>query len=149
VYVKPNGTPHRYWKSGAYRTGSFKTGWMPPHPTLYIRHSIYEKLGNFSLDFSSAADYELMLRFIHKHNILLAYLPIVSVLMQVGGKSNESLKNRYVANREDKNAWEVNRLRMPFFTVLLKPLRKIVQFYIPARIRKLVANQLNNLHSVK
>ena len=119
----------RRWKSGSYSVGSFINGWMPPHPTFFVRRSLYEKYGTFDLSFKTAADYELMLRFIHKHKIRLSYLPEFTVKMRVGGASNVNLKNRVNANLEDRRAWTVNGLRPRFYTLYLKPLRKILQFF--------------------
>lgn len=118
----------RRWKSGYYHPGAFINGWMPPHPTFFVRKKIYERLGNFNLDFKSAADYELMLRFIEKNKISLSYLPEFTVKMRTGGKSNVTMQNRVNANLEDRRAWEVNGLKPRFYTLYLKPLRKIVQF---------------------
>ncbi len=118
----------RKWHSGNYSEGSFLNGWMPPHPTFFVKKEIYNKLGKFDLQFSSAADYELMLRFIHKYKIKLAYLNEFIVKMRVGGKSNVTVKNRVTANLEDRKAWEVNGLNPRFYTLYLKPLRKIFQF---------------------
>jgi glycosyltransferase involved in cell wall biosynthesis len=118
----------RKWVSGNYKDGDFKKGWMPPHPTFYVKRDVYERYGVFNLNFSSAADYEIMLRFIHKHKIRVAYLPKVMVKMRQGGKSNASLSNRLKANREDRKAWEVNGLKPGPFTLLFKPLSKITQF---------------------
>jgi len=120
----------RKWKSGKYVSGSFLNGWMPPHPTFFVRKSVYEKFGKFNTTFKTAADYELMLRFIHKNKILLAYLPEFTIKMRVGGKSNVSIKSRLNANQEDRKAWEINNLIPRFYTLYLKPIRKIIQFFI-------------------
>ena len=106
----------------------FFKGWMPPHPTFYVRKEVYKKFGTFNLQFKSAADYEIMLRFIHKHKIKLGYLPRVIVRMRVGGVSNLSLLNRIKANREDKKAWKINNLKPKPYTLIFKPLSKIGQF---------------------
>jgi glycosyltransferase len=119
----------RKWKSGNYTYGQFINGWMPPHPTFFAKRSCYEKFGSFNLSFVSAADYELMLRFIHKHKIKLAYLPEFIIKMRVGGKSNVSLKNRIRANNEDRKAWIINGLKPKFYTLYSKPLRKIIQLF--------------------
>lgn len=118
----------RNWKSGNYKYGVFLNGWMPPHPTVYIKKEVYNKLGFFNLDFKTAADYELMLRFFHKHKINLTYLKEVTVKMRVGGQSNVTLKNRINANKEDRKAWKINNLKPRFYTLWLKPLRKIFQY---------------------
>ena len=119
----------RYWKSGKYKNGSFRSGWMPPHPTFFVKRTIYEQFGYFDDSFTSAGDYELMLRFIHIHKIELAYWPHVAVRMRLGGKSNESITNRLKANNEDVKAWEVNGLKTPAFIAFLKPFRKVPQFF--------------------
>ena len=120
---------HRKWKAGIYKEGMFFNGWMPPHPTFFVKRSIYETCGNFNLNLTSSSDYELMLRFIHKHKIKLAYLPEFIIKMRVGGKSNVSLKNRVKANKEDRLAWELNNVKPYFYTLYLKPLRKIIQLF--------------------
>ncbi len=118
----------RKWRSGNYSHGIFKWGWMPPHPTLFLKKEVYEKYGNFNLSLKSAADYEIMLRFIHKQKIKIAYLEKVTVKMRVGGLSNSSIKHRLFANNEDRRAWIINDLKPYFFTLYLKPLRKIFQY---------------------
>ena len=118
----------RKWRSGKYSHGMFKWGWMPPHPTLFVKKEVYEKYGNFNLELKSAADYEIMLRFIHKHKIKLSYLEKVTVKMRVGGLSNSSIRHRIFANNEDRKAWVINELKPYFFTLYLKPLKKIFQY---------------------
>lgn len=118
----------RSWKSGSFRKRAFLFGWMPPHPTLFLRRRVYEKVGNFNLALKSAADYELMLRVFVRNEFNIKYLPRVIVKMRTGGVSNVSLKNRLSANREDRLAWKINNLKPYFFTLYLKPLRKIFQF---------------------
>ncbi len=121
---------HRFWRAGDFSPGKFYTGWMPPHPTFFVRRSVYERFGNFRLDQGSAADYELMLRFLLKERITSVYIPSVLVAMLVGGASNATLKNRLRANRMDRRAWEVNGLTPRPWTIPLKPLRKITQWLV-------------------
>ena len=118
----------RKWKSGQYKDGMFLEGWMPPHPTFFVRREVYERLGNFNTDFKTSADYELMLRFIHKYKIKIAYLEDYIIKMRTGGQSNVSVSNRILANKEDRKAWEVNGLKPKFYTLTLKPIRKIFQY---------------------
>jgi glycosyltransferase len=119
----------RKWNSGKYKNGLFKWGWMPPHPTFIAKKSIYNRFGVYRLDYKTAADYECLLRLIHVNRIKLAYLDKYVIKMRVGGKSNESVKNRLNANIEDRKAWEDNYVKPYFFTLILKPLRKISQFF--------------------
>lgn len=119
----------RSWKSGDYLPGAFLNGWMPPHPTFFLKRSIYLRYGVYREDFRTAADYELMLRMIHKNRISVCYLPVFAVKMRTGGASNESLAARLKANMEDRRAWRVNGLKPRWFTLLLKPVRKIGQYF--------------------
>lgn len=119
----------RYWKSGEFKPGKFYWGWMPPHPTFFVRKSVYEKYGLFNLNLGTAADYELMLRFLVKHAIKTAYIPDVLVHMRTGGMSNASVNNRLQANRMDRKAWELNGLKPYPWTIPLKPIRKISQWW--------------------
>ncbi|MEO6302021.1 MAG: glycosyltransferase family 2 protein [Bacteroidia bacterium] len=130
-YVDKNDTNKiiRKWKSGNYKPTSFLHGWMPPHPTFFAKKSVYEKFGNFNLEFKHSADYELMLRFVHKNKIKLSYLHEFTIKMRVGGQSNVSVQNRVNANIEDRKAWKINGLKPRFYTSYLKPLRKILQFF--------------------
>lgn len=118
----------RYWQSEKHTSNSFYWGWMPPHPAFFVRKSVYERFGNFRLDLGSAADYELMLRFLLKNELRTVYIPEVLVRMRVGGASNESLKARVKANRMDRRAWEVNGLSPYPWTLFCKPLRKVGQY---------------------
>lgn len=131
VYVSPDDTGKivRTWKSGTYQEGAFRKGWMPPHPAFFVRKSCYEKFGHFTDKLKSAADYEFMLRLIHKNKIRITYLPQVLVKMRAGGASNASLKNRLKANKEDRLAWKLNGLKPAPFLFLRKPLSKLGQFF--------------------
>ena len=131
VYVNRDNTDKvtRYWKSGKYRRGIFKKGWMPPHPTFFIKKSCYDQYGIYNLQLKSAADYELMLRMLHKHNISVAYLPEVITKMRVGGQSNITVLNRFKANTEDRLAWTINNLKPGRLTLTMKPILKLSQFF--------------------
>jgi len=118
----------RYWKAGAYDPKKFYWGWMPPHPTFFVRRSLYERFGLFNLDLGSAADYEIMLRFLLKGGAKAVYLSQVLVKMRVGGLSNRTLAHRLRANRMDRQAWMVNGLKPYPGTLALKPLRKLGQW---------------------
>ena len=119
----------RYWKSGAYDVRKFRRGWMPPHPTVYVRREVYERFGGYLTDHGSAADYECMVRLMVRHGIRVGYLPEVTVKMRVGGESNASLSNRMAANRADQLAWTRNGLRPPPLLRFTKPLRKLPQYW--------------------
>lgn len=130
VYVDRENTEKvsRYWKSGAYEQGAFRKGWMPPHPAFFIRKACYDNYGDFNTSLRTSADYELMLRMLHKHEIPVAYLPRIITRMRMGGQSNESVSTRMEANKEDRLAWELNGLKPGTFTMIRKPLSKLGQF---------------------
>ena len=130
VYVDRNETSRivRTWKSGPYSHGRFLNGWMPPHPTFFVKRSVYDALGIYSTQLRSSADYELMLRFVHKHKISLSYLPRVITHMRAGGQSNVTLRNRWKANREDRLAWKMNGIQPGLLTLVRKPLSKLLQY---------------------
>ena len=111
-YVDKNDTNRviRHWKSSEHRNGKFKYGWMPPHPTFFVKREIYEKYGLFNTAFRIAADYEIMLRFLEKYRISTYYIPEVLIKMRLGGTSNKSLKNLFIKSSEDYKAWKVNNL---------------------------------------
>lgn len=119
----------RYWRASPYRPGLFERGWMPPHPTFFVRKKVYEKYGCFNTEFTIAADYELMLRFLEKHRISTWYIPEVLIRMRTGGVSNRSIYNMLKKSREDYEAWKVNDLHGGAVTILLKNLSKIPQFF--------------------
>jgi len=75
---------------------------MPPHPTFFIKMEVYAKYGIFNTSYKIAADYEIMIRFLWKYNISIAYIPEVLVKMRVGGKSN-ILSNILLKMKEDYN----------------------------------------------
>jgi hypothetical protein len=91
---------------------------------------VYDRAGLFNLELRSAADYELMLRILLKMGISAYYLRRVIIKMRTGGMSNATFANRLRANKEDQLAWKLNGLKPYFFTLYLKPLRKIHQFII-------------------
>lgn len=118
----------RYWKSGAFRQNKFLYGWMPPHPTFFLRRASYEQFGHYRTDLGSAADYELMLRMMYKHQAKMAYLPEIVTVMRTGGVSNKTIGNRLKGNQSDRVAWELNEIKPYWFTRWLKPIRKVLQF---------------------
>jgi glycosyltransferase len=129
-YVKFNDLQKvtRTWHSGKFSKRKFYYGWMPPHPTFFVRREVYEKIGNFNSSLRSAADYEFMLRVLLKNDFKVSYIPEVLVKMRAGGMSNATLRHRLRANREDREAWRINNITPYFFTIPFKPLRKVLQF---------------------
>lgn len=130
IYVKRENDHKvvRRWISGKFRREAFLRGWMPPHPTFFVKRDVYLKYGAFNTRLKISADYEFMLRILFKENVSTGYLPETLVKMKSGGQSNMSVKNRIRANLEDRLSWELNGLRPLAFTLWEKPIRKIGQF---------------------
>lgn len=129
VYVDKEDTSKifRYWQSGEYTFKKLCNGWMPPHPTFFVKKEFYDKYGKFDLDFGIAADYDFMLRMLGKYKISTSYLPKVLYKMRVGGASNRSLKNIIQKSLEDIKALRNNNIG-GIHTIILKNLSKIPQF---------------------
>ena len=136
VYVKANDINKikRYWQAGEYSTSKIKNGWMLPHPTFFVKKKIYTRYGLYDTDLKSAADYEMILKLLYKHNISVHYLPMILVNMRMGGESNKSFWNRIKANKQDSLAWTKNQLNKPMFVRLKKPLQKLKQFFLKPEI---------------
>jgi len=118
----------RYWNSGAFSADRLRYGWMPPHPTLYVRRAVLDVLGGFDLRLRIAADYDFMLRCLSKPGIRVAYLAKVLIHMRTGGASNRSLKALRNKSREDLFALRKNGVG-GWFTLACKNARKVPQFF--------------------
>ena len=139
----------RKWIAGKFRKNAFYNGWMPPHPTFFVKREVYEKYGNFDLDFKSSSDYELLLRFLFLKEIKVKYIPGVMVHMRIGGQSNRSLKNRVAAHIEDYRAWKTNGISPKWYTLAMKPLRKVRQYIIKDPLQNAKIISLKNIFSPK
>lgn len=117
----------RLWKSGAFSRLKMQLGWMPPHPSFYMKRSCYHKLGHFSLDYRISADYDSLLRYILVNRINVAYLPKVLVKMRVGGISNRSLSSMMSKSLEDIRIMRTNSMIWPL-ALAYKNLSKLPQF---------------------
>ncbi len=131
VYVNKTNTNKviRLWKGFSYKRYRFLYGWMPAHPTFYLRRELIGDSGGYESHYFTAADYEFMARYLYRYRISARYLPKLIVKMRVGGQSNVTLKSRLRANRRDYLAMKKNRIPLPFLVSLLKPVIKLHQYY--------------------
>lgn len=123
-YINKDEKIVRFWKSNKFK--SFKKGWHPPHPSLFVKKTIYEKYGFFDTDFKIAADFELMLRFFERHSVQSSYLNDTIVTMSVGGVSNTFtgiLKGR----SEIMKAFKKNKISPSFFYIIRRYLPKLIK----------------------
>ena len=119
----------RYWKSRDFRPGLFLNGWMPAHPTFFVRREIYERLGGFDPQFRLQADFELTMRFLEIHRICSVYLPTILVKMRMGGASNNSILNIVKGNIEAYRACKKNGLPVTWLFIVKKLLSRVPQFF--------------------
>ncbi len=134
TYVRKEDTGNivRFWKSGVFTPGKLKRGWMPPHPTFYVKREVYEKYGAFDTGFKIAADYDTVLRFLGREKISTHYIPEVLVKMRVGGASNKNLKNLVQKSREDLRAMKNNGVGHAG-SLFVKNVSKVPQFFRKAK----------------
>lgn len=115
----------RSWHMGQ---GDIRQGWMPGHPTLFLKRDIYEKYGQYDISYHCAADYEFMVRFLKDAENKLAYVPEVLVSMFYGGTSNAGLKNYLISFWEGYRALKKNRVPHPLIITVKRTLRVLRQF---------------------
>ena len=132
IYVNQSNTSKivRNFKSSEFRQGLFSKGWCPPHPTFFVRRSVYERYGNFDLNYRIASDVDLMMRFLEIHKIKSRHIPEVWVKMRMGGTTNKNFKNIWAQNQEvlssfDKNGLSVNLI----IYVIYKIFSRFKQFF--------------------
>ena len=130
VYVDPANPQKvmRYWKGLSYKRSRFTYGWMPAHPTFYIRRELIDRFGGYENHYYTAADYEFMARYLYRHKISSCYLSKMIVKMRNGGVSNSNIYRRLRANRRDYLAMKINKIPFAFLVSILKPLIKIPQY---------------------
>jgi glycosyltransferase len=123
----------RTWRSGIFKLDSLKRGWMPPHPTFYLRGDLLGSVGRFDTTLRVAADYDFMLRCLLREGCKAAYVPHVLVRMRMGGASNVSLKAMLRKSREDLAVMRRHAIG-GFMVLVQKNLRKLPQF-LPHALR--------------
>lgn len=117
----------RAWRAGSFAPGHLRRGWMPPHPTLYLRRAVFQRAGLYDTSYRIAGDYEAMLRILKDNQLRLVYLPQVLVQMRMGGASNRSIRQMIRKSREDYRAIRAHRIG-GIGTLLAKNLSKLPQF---------------------
>jgi glycosyltransferase involved in cell wall biosynthesis len=121
----------RYWRSNDFLPRSFEAGWCPPHPTFFVRRSVYERLGGFNLSFKIAADFELMARYLESAHITSFYIPDVLVKMRLGGTTNKNLSNIVLQNKEILRALQSHGLRSSVWRLFSRKLiSRGLQFFV-------------------
>lgn len=131
VYINPKDINKtiRYYDSSHFQPSKFRYGWMPAHPTFFVKRWAYEQYGLFKTDYKIAADYELLTRFLFKHNISYSYIPKPLVKMRIGGASTNGITSNYILNKEIIRACKENGIYTNWLMVLSKYPKKILGFF--------------------
>ncbi len=131
AYVDKESTSRiiRFWRGSIYKRARFLYGWMPAHPTFYVKKSVIVQYGGYEKHYQTAADYEFMSRLLYRYRVSSYYIPRLIVKMRVGGASNITLKARLRANRRDYLAMKKNRIPFPLIVSILKPISKLHQYF--------------------
>jgi glycosyltransferase involved in cell wall biosynthesis len=122
--------PHkvvRYYRSNDFRPSKFAYGWMPAHPTFFVKRNIYEKYGLFNIKYKIASDFELLARFLAKEKISYSYIPETIIKMRVGGLSTKNFKSNWIINQEILQACNENDIQTNIFKIYSKYFTKFIQ----------------------
>ena len=132
VYVRQDDMSRvvRYWRSRPYSPGLVERGWMPAHPTFFLRQSILQKLGGFDIRYRYQSDYELMVRLFLKERISAVYIPEVMVRMRTGGHTNRSIRNIVKGNLEAYRACRENGIKVSPLFILQKMMSRLPQYFL-------------------
>ncbi len=119
----------RYYDSSCFNPEKFNYGWMPAHPTFFVKRSIYERYGLFKTDYKIASDYELLTRFLAKYKISYSHIPKVIIKMRIGGLSTKNLKSNWILNKEIVRTCAENGIKTNIFKVYSKYFTKCLQLF--------------------
>ena len=129
-YIDKKGKVVRHYRSPADPIRGFKRyGFSPAHPTFYVKRDVYERYGGFDLEYETANDYDLMLRFLYKHHITYSYIPLVLVKMQEGGSATRNLRSIIKGNIEVYRSSRSNGLNLSIVRIILKLVRKRISMF--------------------
>lgn len=123
----------RYWKSQPFKPTLLNRGWMPPHPSIFMRREVYKKHGFFNINLKCAADYDYILRAFRDPTLNIVYLPEVITKMRIGGVSTKGIKNLVNKKKEDYWVLKNNQMPYPFWILLAKNFSKIPQLIFRKR----------------
>ena len=139
MFVNSRNRILRYYSAKNFRPNKLKFGIMPPHPTLFVRRSVYEAYGSYRLDFKIAADYEIFVRFLLVHKLSYTYMNKCIIKMMAGGVSTNNLDSKKIINQETIKALRVNGIKANYLYILCKYPTKLFEI-----IRGRLLNFSNN-----
>lgn len=142
-YVNKWGKTIRSWKAGEFTKRKLSFGWMPPHPTVFVRRDVFDRVGYYDATYRIAGDYEFLLRLFGTEGIKVHYLPIDITIMRLGGASNKNLYHIFQKMREDVRSMRRHGIK-PWLALPSKNIQKLGQFigFFGNRRSKPEANRL-------
>lgn len=129
-FVNPNNLEKtvRYYHSGRFSVKKLKRGIIPAHPTFFTYKKNFRTNGYYKTDYKIAADFELLVRFLHTHQLSYYYLPIDLLKMRTGGLSTRSWKSTWIINQEDLRACMENGIKTNYFWLYSRYFKKVLEF---------------------
>ncbi len=129
VYVKPENLNKviRKYSSKAFTPKKFAFGWMPAHPTFFLKKSYYNQYGLYKTDYKIAADYELLIRMLYLNKVPYNYIPEILIKMRLGGVSTNSLQSNLILNQEILRACKENGIKTNLFMIYSKYPKKLLE----------------------
>ena len=118
----------RYYSSRLFCPFWLRFGFMPAHPSFYVRRDVFSKVGLYKTDYKIGADFEMMVRMFYRHRITYHYLPYDFVTMRTGGVSTRDINSRRILLKEDVRACRENGIRTNQFLIALKYLYKFLEY---------------------
>jgi len=119
----------RTWVTKSYYKRFFDHGEVAPHPSLFVKKEVYNKIGTYHSDFKITSDYEFMLRALRINSYKSYHLNKFIVNMQMGGESTKSFKNIIQGNKEIVISWKMNNISPPFYFWPLRIYKKVMQYF--------------------
>lgn len=131
IFVNPNDLSQtiRTYSSNSWHPGKFAKGYMPAHPTFFVRKKFYEKYGLFETDYKIAADYEMLIRLLYVHQLNYKYLPLKMVKMRKGGVSSNGIRSNITLNNEIMRACRKHGIKTNAFKIYPKYFRKVFELF--------------------
>ncbi len=127
VFVNEKNKIVRHYSAKAWTTKKFTWGYMPPHPSFFVKKQLFDELGYYKLDYYIAADYELLIRFLAIQKIKWIYLPLITTRMRLGGKSTKNLRSNQILNKEILRGCKENGLRSNYAMIYSKYFKKVFE----------------------
>jgi glycosyltransferase involved in cell wall biosynthesis len=131
IFVKPLNTNKivRYYSSKNFCASRFRFGFMPAHPTFYVKRKYFEEFGYYKTDYTIGADFDLLVRFLYVNHLKYKYIEMPFLIMRMGGISNKNIVSKITLNKEIARACRENNLSTNYFLIYSKYITKIFEFF--------------------